>query len=306
MAIIKKDAYFLSSTRENKIHCSIWQDDEKEPRGIFQIVHSIEEHIGRYEKVAAFLASKGYIVCGNDHLGHGLSVNSFYDMGFFAEQDGDMRLVDDIHILHRIMKKRYPELPCYMIAHSMGTMIARVYATVFGNELSGLILCGTNEFPSSAVVLEEPLKFLCTKLGVKANVPTTLLDKIGNLAIDSARTEKDWLSRDNETVDSYIDDPLCGNGLKLGGLRDIVSLANSCCTDEWASLVPLTLPILILSGAKDPMNFNGKGAIGVCDNLESAGHYPEVILYPGFRHEILREEECEKVYYDILNWINKL
>lgn len=305
MAIIKKEAYYMSSTGENKIHCCIWQDDEKEPVGVFQIVHSIEEHIGRYEKFAEFLALNGYIVCGNDHLGHGLSVNSFVDMGFFAEYDGDLRLVDDVHILYLIMHKRYPDLPYYLLGHSIGSLLARVYASVFGSELSGLILCGSNELPCAAVVLEEPLKLLCSKLGARANVPTTILDKIGNYAVDGNRTEKDWLSRDKETVDSYIDDPLCGNGLKLGGVRDVVCLANTCCTDEWASLVPTTLPILLLSGAKDPMNFNGKGSIGVCDNLESAGHQPEVILYPGYRHEILNEEDCEKVYEDILTWLKK-
>ena len=99
MAIIKKEAYYMSSTGENKIHTLIWQDDEKEPIGVFQIIHSIEEHIGRYEKFAEFLASEGYIVCGNDHLGHGLTADSFEDSGFFAENDGDMRLVDDVHIL---------------------------------------------------------------------------------------------------------------------------------------------------------------------------------------------------------------
>ena len=116
-----------------------------------------------------------------------------------------------------------------------------------------MILCGCNELPSAAVVLEEPLNFLCKKLGGKANIPTTILDKIGNFLVDGGRTEKDWLSRDTESVDSYIDDPLCGNGLKLSGLRDIIRLSNSCCTDDWAFLVPPMLPILILSGAKDPM-----------------------------------------------------
>lgn len=305
MAIIKKEAYYMSSTGENKIHTSIWQDDEKEPIGVFQIIHSIEEHIGRYEKFAEFLASKGYIVCGNDHLGHGLSADSFDDLGFFAESDGDMRLVDDVHILYMIMHKRYPDLPYYMLGHSIGSMLLRVYATAFGYELSGMILCGCNELPSAAVVLEEPLNLLCKKLGGKANIPTTILDKIGNYLVDGGRTDKDWLSRDKDSVDSYIDDPLCGNGLKLSALRDIIKLSNSCCTDDWALLVPPMLPILILSGAKDPMNFNGKGSTAVCDNLESAGHSPEVIMYPGYRHEILNEEDCERVYEDILNWLSQ-
>lgn len=304
MAIIKKDAYYISSTAINKIHCCIWQDDEKEYKGIFQIAHGVSEHIERYDEFARFLAGNGYIVCGNDHLGHGKSVDSLDDLGFFAEENGDVRMVDDMHILYNIMHKRYPELPYFLFGHSMGSFCARVYATAFYNELSGLILCGTGELPSAAVVLEEPVNYLCKKLGARASIPGSLLDKLTNLGIKDARTDKDWLSRRTENVDSYIADPLCGNALKLGGLRDLLSLANTCCTDEWAFLIPPTIPILLVSGAKDPIGFNGKGVINVCDNLEDAGHEPKVILYPGDRHEILNEDDRENVYKDILSFVD--
>lgn len=306
MAIIKKDAYYMSSTGINKIHCCIWQDDETEPKGVFQIAHGVSEHIERYAPLAEFLAKQGYIVCGNDHLGHGKSVESNEDFGFFAEENGDLRMIDDMHILYTIMHKRYPELPYYLLGHSMGSFCVRVYATAFYNELSGIVICGTGELPSAAVVLEEPVKFLCKKMGARAAVPASLLDKLGNLGVKDPRTEKDWLSRNEKNVDAYINDPLCGNGLTLGGVRDILSLANTCCTDEWAYLIPPSLPILIISGAKDPIGFNGKGVINVCDNLEDAGHEPKVILYPGDRHEILNEENNEVVFGDILDWLHSI
>lgn len=306
MAIIKKDAYYLSSTGINKIHCCIWQDDEKEPKGLFQIAHGISEHIERYDHFARFLASEGYIVFGNDHLGHGKSVESEEDFGFFAEEDGDLRLIDDMHILYSIMRKRYTELPYYLLGHSMGSFCARVYATVFHFELSGLVICGTGELPAAACVLEEPVKFFCKKLGARAAVPASILDKMGNLGVKDARTDKDWLSRNEKNVDAYIEDPLCGKPLTLGAVRDVLSLANTCCTDEWAFLIPPTLPILIISGAKDPIGFNGKGVINVCDNLEDAGHQPKVVLYPGDRHEILNEENNDIVYGDILDWLRSI
>ncbi len=306
MAIIKKDAYYASSTGVNKIHCQIWLDDEKEHKGVFQIAHGVSEHIDRYDEFARFLADKGFVVCGNDHLGHGKSVDSFDDMGFFAEEDGDVRMVDDMHILYNIMHRRYPELPYFLFGHSMGSFCARVYATAFYNELSGLILCGTGELPSAAVVLEEPVKLLCRKFGPRATVPPALIDKIGNIAVKDARTSKDWLSRRVENVDAYIADPLCGNDLKLGGVRDLISLANTACTDEWAYLIPPTLPILLVSGAKDPVGFNGKGVINVCDNLEDAGHEPKCILYPGDRHEILNEDDRENVFNDILDFVENI
>lgn len=303
MSIVKKEAYYLSSTGINKIHTCIWQDDEKEPKGVFQIAHGISEHIDRYDEFARFLAKEGYIVCGNDHLGHGKSVEDYDDFGFFAQEDGDKRLIDDMHILYSIMHKRYPALPYYLFGHSMGSFCARVYATAFGNELSGLVICGTGNLPAATAVLEEPLKLLCKKMGAKANVPAELLDKVSCLGVAAPETEKDWLSCNRENVARYINDPLCGNDIKLGAARDILSLAVSCSTDDWALNLPLDLPVLIISGAKDPIGLNGKGVISVCDKLENAGIEPKIILYPGMRHEILNEDDREKVYADILDWL---
>ena len=305
MAIIRKDAYFISSTGVNKIHCRIWQDDEKEPKAVFQIAHGVSEYIERYDEFACFLASNGYIVCGNDHLGHGKSVDSFDDLGFTAEEDGDLRMIDDMHILYTIMHKRYPTLPYYLFGHSMGSFCARVYATSFWNELAGLILCGTGELPSAAVVMEEPIRLLCRKLGARASVPSALLDKMQTLWMRDAKTSKDWLSQNEENVQNYINDPLCGADFKMSLVRDLISIANSACTDEWAYLVPPTLPILLVSGAKDPVGMNGKGVINVCDNLEDAGHTPTCYLYPGDRHEILNECDREKIFADILAWLEK-
>lgn len=105
MAIVRTEAYFNSSNGINKIRTLIWKDDELTPRGVFQIAHGMAEHIGRYDEFAKYIASNGFIVCGNDHLGHGKSVNDVSELGFIAEKNGDKRLVDDMHILTKIMKR---------------------------------------------------------------------------------------------------------------------------------------------------------------------------------------------------------
>lgn len=306
MSVIKKEAYFMSSTNVNKIHCVIWQDEEKEPIGVFQIAHGVSEHIERYDEFARYLAQKGFVVCGNDHLGHGLSASTLEEMGFFAQNDGDIRTVDDMHILTLIMKKRYPSLPYFLFGHSMGSLCARVYASTFGEELSGLILCGTLNLPAYAVVLEEPIKLLCEKLGPAALVPNSLFDKLNTLGIKDKKTDKDWLSCNEENVNAFLCDPLCGNDLKLGGIRDLLSLANSACSATWALRVPYGLPILIISGAKDPVGLNGKGVIAVSDALEQAGLEPKVIMYPGARHEILNEDNRENVFEDVYSWTQEV
>lgn len=105
MAIVRTEAYFNSSNGINKIRTLIWKDDELTPRGVFQIAHGMAEHIGRYDEFAKYIASNGFVVCGNDHLGHGKSVNDVSELGFIAEKNGDKRLVDDMHILTKIMKR---------------------------------------------------------------------------------------------------------------------------------------------------------------------------------------------------------
>ena len=98
MAIVRTEAYFNSSNGINKIRTLIWKDDELTPRGVFQIAHGMAEHIGRYDEFAKYIASNGFVVCGNDHLGHGKSVNDVSELGFIAEKNGDKRLVDDMRI----------------------------------------------------------------------------------------------------------------------------------------------------------------------------------------------------------------
>ena len=106
MAITVKEAYFNSSTGTNKIRCLIWQDKEQIPKAIFQIAHGVCEHIERYDEFARFLAEKGFIVCGNDHLGHGKSAESLEKLGYTCEHNGHIRMVDDMHILTKILKTK--------------------------------------------------------------------------------------------------------------------------------------------------------------------------------------------------------
>ena len=302
MAITKKEAYFTSSNGFTGIHCSIWADNEKEPKALFQIAHGVAEHIGRYEDFAEFLASYGYIVFGNDHLGHGDSVFDESDYGYFGSVDGDKRLVDDMHILTLIMKKRYPSLPLILFGHSMGSLCARVYASDFPNEYFALILSGTSELPASVAVLEGPIKRLCNLFGDRTILNGSMGDRLLTLGVKDRQTLKDWLSLSSDNVTNYINDPLCGKPLTLGGARDILSLAGTACSKDWAKKLPKDLRLLIVSGANDPIGFNGRGITALCDNLEDEGIKPDVYLFPCLRHEILNEDENLQVYKTIRDW----
>lgn len=306
MALIKKEAYYNSSTGVNKIRTLIWFDDDVTPVAVFQIAHGVSEHIGRYDDFARFLASKGFIVCGNDHIGHGKSVECDDDLGFTAEKEGYRRFVDDMHILYSIMHKRYPELPYFLFGHSMGSLCARVYASTFGTELSGLILCGTAQMPSGLDFSINTLDKLVEKFGARTVNHTVagLLNKASSLMISDKTSDLDWLSVNKENVKAYAEDPLCGIELSLAGVRDLAAIGILASDSLWPATIPTDLPIMIIAGAMDPVGFNGKGPVACADALTESGHDPLVILYPGCRHEILNEDCKEKIYFDILGWLD--
>lgn len=305
MAIIKKEAYFNSSTGVDKIRTLIWYDDSVELKAVFQIAHGVCEHIGRYDEFAEFLAKNGYVVCGNDHIGHGKSVASEADLGFTAEKEGYRRFVDDMHILYNIMHRRYPDLPYYLFGHSMGSLCARVYASTFGTELAGLILCGTAQVPSGLSMFVDTLEKAVEKFGPRTvnHTLASMLNKVSSLRISDKQTDLDWLSLNRQNVEDYIKDPLCGQELSLAGIRDLATIGILACDKMWPATIPVDLPILIISGALDPVGFNGKGPIDCADSLVETGHEPTVLIYPCCRHEILNEDSKEKIYNDILGWL---
>lgn len=308
MSIIKKEAYFNSSTGVNKIRTLIWFDDEVTPVAVFQIAHGVCEHIGRYDEFARFLASNGYVVCGNDHIGHGKSVDTMEDLGFTAEKDGYRRFVDDMHILYSIMHKRYPELPYILFGHSMGSLCARVYASTFGAELSGLILCGTAQLPSGLEFFIDTLDKATEKFGARTvnHTLASMLNKVSSLRISDKETDLDWLSINKENVIEYINDPMCGQELTLAGIRDLACIGILACDKMWPATISTELPIMIIGGAMDPVGNNGQGPIACSDLLAEAGHEPTTIIYPGCRHEILNEDCKNKIYLDILGWLNDI
>lgn len=304
MAVIKKEAYFMSSNGYTKIRSLIWEDDEAEHIGILQIAHGLSEHIGRYDEFARFLAADGFVVCGNDHIGHGKSASTFDELGDFGEEDAYVRMIDDMHILHNIMVKRNPGLPYYLFGHSMGSFCARLYAQNFGYELSGLIICGTGNFSDKFAPLEVAAEIAVDKLGRdrRSDAANELFGTITS-KIYGDQDIRAWLSLSRTNRENYSSDPLCGGDITLGCSLTVMKLALKASSKEWYDTFPIELPVLLISGAKDSIGMFGRGVLQVCDGLESHGVETEMILYPGMRHEILNEDDREKVFGDIRKWI---
>lgn len=302
----RTDFYFTSSTGDCEIHAAKWEGAEK--RAVFQINHGMAEHIERYEGFAEFLADNGFVVYANDHIGHGKSINGTYKPGFFGMDNTEGAVfADDCKLLTDIAKEENPGLPYFFFGHSMGSFVARRYAALYGDGINGLVVCGTGG-PNPACGIAILLDDIISKFkGVEADGKF-----INTLAFGSynKRTEKvtefDWLTKDTDIVDKYINDPLCGFLFSNRGFRDMLSLLKFVNSADCYNATRKDLPIFLVAGAEDPVGPYGKGVETVYNTYLKNGNPAEIKLYEGDRHEILNELDKDQVMADILTWCNKL
>ena len=141
--MIKNDITFLSSNKKTNIHAIICYPKDKQYTRVFQIIHGMCEYIERYLPFIEYLTTKGFVVVGHDHLGHGQSIKSKDDLGYFGEPDPASLLIQDIHTMREIAQKKYPNLPYFICGHSMGSYLLRQYICDYSNGLAGIIILGT-------------------------------------------------------------------------------------------------------------------------------------------------------------------
>lgn len=282
-------------------------DPDGAARGIVQIAHGIAEHIERYDDFADFLAQNGFIVVGNDHLGHGKSINDPSELGFFAENGGWELAVGDMRKLYEATSGENPGLPYFIFGHSMGSFLTRTYLIRYRSGLAGAVICGTGQ--QNPAVVEGGL--LLGKMEIRKHGAKYRSQKLNDLAFGKynaafapARTVSDWLSRDEESVDKYVDDELCGYIPSAGLFVDMLTGVKYIGSQRNVERMKKDLPVFFISGDKDPVGENGKGVMRAYRSFLKAGMSDVTLkLYHDCRHELLNELNRREVYSDVLSWL---
>lgn len=302
---MKTNLSYPSSDGTTMIHAEMWVP-EGTVKAVLQISHGMVEFIDRYNRFGTYCSQQGILVCGNDHLGHGQSVIGKARLGYFGE-NGNEHIIEDLHTLYTKIHKMYPNVPYFLLGHSMGSFLARQYITRYGNDLSGAIIMGTGyQSPTTLKVA----RFLCEKIADQKGwmYRSPLLTKMAlgsnNKHFEPARTPSDWLTKDTQIVDAYVHEPLDNFQFTTNAFDEMFKGLQDA--DAHINQIPKDLPILFASGADDPVGDFGKGVQKVYHMFVDAQiKNVECKLYENDRHEILNELNYKQVYNDLIAWMKE-
>ena len=301
---VHQDTY-LSADAKHTIVYYVYIPKNREPRAIVQISHGMCEYIGRYEPFAAFLCEKGYVVAGNDHVGHGASAASEADLGFTA---GAENLVDDVHTLTERLKNEYRGLPLVLLGHSMGSFVARRYLEKYPDAADAAIISGTGgpDSPTGFGKLLTKTMMLFKGERYRSELVKSIAFMGYNKHFEAENCKDAWISRDREIVERYGKDPLCQFTFTLKGYYDLFDLLGKVSDKAWAGNLKKDMSILMISGEDDPVGAYGVGVRKIYDRLTRAQMTDVSLrLYAGARHEMLNETNRVEVFADIAAWLEQ-
>ena len=298
--------FYFESAGGAKCYARCWKPDGT-PKAIVQLIHGIAEHVDRYDDFARYLNECGYMVVAEDHMGHGKSICAAVPKGCFAG-GWDAAVEDCCRLMNRTMAE-YPDVPYIIFGHSMGSFLARsILIRKPDSGIKAAVICGSAWMPGLVVYGGKFMSGLLMH-GEGAKQPSEALLKVmfsGYLKrIVHPRTYYDWLSRDEEIVDAYLADPLCGFApapvLANAMMNGLLYIQNAVDLKRMKK----DLPVHFIAGGEDPVGAYGAGVRKVAAMFVRSGmKHVSVKLYPGCRHEILNELNKDEVYADVAAWIS--
>ena len=305
---MKKEFYFVSKDEQTQIHAIEWIPEGR-VKAVLQMCHGMVEYIDRYDEFAEYLSQNGYYVVGHDHLGHGKSIYSSERLGFFHETSGNEYVIGDIHQLRVRTEAKYPNVPYFIMGHSMGSFLVRQYLGFYGAGITGAIIMGTGDQPN---VILHAGKAICklSALFRGWNYRSSLVDHMAaggyNKAFEKETDGSNWLSRNPENVKNYRHDLLCGYMFTVNAYYHMFAGMIKMNAQEKAGRIPKGLSVVFVAGKDDPVGNFGKGVKAVYKRYKANGIQDvKIRLYEDDRHEILNELDKEQVYQDLLMWLDR-
>ena len=313
--MLQDESYFESHDR-TKLYLYRWSP-EQGCKAVLHVVHGMAEHALRYRRLAEKLTQAGIEVWAADQRGHGKTANPDINepgkgglLGHCGDNNSIACVTADIHALNSEIHKKMPNVPLFLLGHSWGSFIVQNYMEYSDNLIiNGCILSGTKGPGNFMIMAGVPLMMLIAALKGQrkgSRLAMSLADGAYNKPFKPNRTAFDWLSRDEEEVDKYVNDPLCGFLCSSGFYRDLVKLLYNIHRSDALARIKRSLPVYVFSGSVDPVGDMSKSPTTLVDAYRKLGIDDcEFVLYPGARHETLNETNREEVMDNLLSWINK-
>ena len=281
---------------------------EGDPVATIEIAHGMGEHAARYDWTAGRLTEAGFAVYAQDHRGHGASssLESFGDMG----EDGWNRTIEDAEALREHIKTTYPNVKHALLGHSMGAMLTQQYLYRFGSGLDAAVISGSPGLgtPFQLWLSHLLARFEAWRLGADAHsefLQGQLFGKSNEPFEGEDATGFEWLSRDADQVQKYVDDPACGFVLRAGSLANLMAGAREARKKEAVAGIPADLPVYVFSGSADPVHGEEKGLERLLARYRARLQHVDYRLYPDGRHEMLNETNRDEVAADLVNWLRQ-
>lgn len=306
----RKNFKFMDS-KGVQLNCYKWENDIGDsPKAIVQISHGMAENILRYDDFARSLVEDGFTVYGHDHRGHGETAASLDELGYMDDKDNFHAMVYDLKEVNDLIKRENQGIPIILFGHSMGSFLSQRYIELYGDSIDGLILSGSNGKQKAINNLGIPISYLEMKIfGRKKR--SKLMDKLSfgsfNNSFKPVRTNCDWLTRDENEVDKYLNNKYCGSIFTASYFYDLLKGLREIHKEDNLKGIPTSLDIYLLAGSKDPVGENGKGIVNLYNLYKRLGvKNVSYKLYEGARHEILNETNKDEVIKDIKNILEEI
>lgn len=329
---------FPSTSGLCDVHFYIYTPEK--PKALLMLSHGMCEYIERYEDFAKFLCDNDIAFAGNDHIGHGNSIRDEDMLGYFGQELGYVNMVRDLHRMKTILEKKFPNIPHFLMGHSMGSFMARIYLSKYcsmtvpndncigcentedtelcencgkykvlsgGDRWNGAIIMGTAGGLTGSAPLRRAMDLIAHNHGdlYRHEFGAKMAFGMFNLRTANRRTPNDWLSRDDANVDKYCADPKCNFTFTIAGFRDLLNALMCSNSKPVIENTPTDLPMLFLSGGMDPIGEYGNGVRSAVAKYLSHGCDVNLRIYREARHELIFELNRDEVMNDILEFLVK-